>query len=571
MLYVVAWLGGVLTVVSPCILPVLPFVLTRTGLPFRRSGLPLLLGMALTFTTLSMLAAVAGHWVVHANQGGRVLAMTVFVLFGLTLVFPRFSDKLFQPLVGLGAHTGRFGPSEKSSTGHWPIGRAMLLGASTGLLWAPCAGPILGLILTGAALSGATWQSAGLLASFATGAAFALSLVIFGGNRLIRFARPSLLGEEWVRRGIGIVVLASVAAIALGLDTSVLTRISLARTSPFEQRLVDGVRPARPAPKTNERPMPSLAGASAWLNSPPLASTDFRGRVLLVDFWTYSCINCLRSIPYVRAWFEKYRQRGFVVLGVHTPEFAFERDTANVRQAVHDLNITYPVAIDSRYVIWKAFANEYWPAHYLIDAEGMVRYHHFGEGQYEETESVIQQLLNEKGAIPTAASLPVLLNAMGAQAAPRLSDVKSPETYVGYERQDNFSSPQPLRKNEPARYTAPLAPMLNQWGLAGQWNVRSEDALLLSSPGAIRFRFHARDLHLVLGSASGGRPVRFRVLLDDTAPLDDRGVDVNPDGTGSVTGHRLYQLVRQKGPIVDRTFEIQFLDPGVEAFAFTFG
>jgi cytochrome c biogenesis protein CcdA/thiol-disulfide isomerase/thioredoxin len=571
MLYVVAWLGGILTVVSPCILPVLPFVLTRTGLPFRRSGLPLLVGMALTFTALAILATAAGHWVVRANQAGRVVAMTVFVLFGLTLVFPLFSDKLFQPLVRLAARADRFSVSRASSADRWPIARSILLGASTGLLWAPCAGPILGLILTGVALSGTTWQSAWLLASFAAGAASALSLVLVGGNRLVRFARPSLLGEEWVRRGIGIAVLASVAAIALGLDTGVLTRIAVARTSRFEQRLVDRVRPAQPAPKTAEGPMPSLAGASAWLNSPPLAATGFRGRVLLVDFWTYSCINCLRSIPYVRAWFEKYRDRGFAVLGVHTPEFAFEKDIANVRQAVHDLNITYPVAVDNRYAIWKAFANEYWPAHYLIDAEGSVRYHHFGEGQYEETEKVIQRLLKEQGVIPSDVASPLLVNATGTQAAPSLSEVKSPETYLGYERQDNFSSPQPLRKNEPARYTAPLAPMLNQWGLAGQWNVRAEDALLLSSPGAIRFRFHARDLHLVLGSASGGRPVRFRVLLDDTAPLDDRGVDVNPDGTGMVTGHRLYQLVRQKGRIVDRTFEIQFLDPGVEAFAFTFG
>jgi hypothetical protein len=260
-----------------------------------------------------------------------------------------------------------------------------------------------------------------------------------------------------------------------------------------------------------------------------------------------------------------------VVVGVHTPEFAFERDVANVRQAVRDLNITYSVAIDSRYEIWRAFANEYWPAHYLIDADGIIRYHHFGEGQYEETEKVIQQLLKERGAIPGDAGVPLLVDATGAQAAPSRSAAKSPETYLGYERQDNFSSPQPVTKDVPARYTAPVSPMLNQWGLAGQWNVRAEDALLLSTPGAIRFRFHARDLHLVLGSASNGRAVRFRVLIDNTAPLEDRGVDVNADGTGLVTGHRLYQLVRQKGPIEDRTFEIQFLDPGVEAFAFTFG
>jgi cytochrome c biogenesis protein CcdA/thiol-disulfide isomerase/thioredoxin len=526
--------------------------------------------MALTFTGLSILAAVAGQWVLRVNQTGRLAAMIVFVLFGLTLAFPRFSDKVFQPLVRLGVRVDRFRPSQTSAS-QWPIGRAMLLGVSTGMLWAPCAGPILGLILTGVALSGATWQSARLLASFAAGAAFALSLVMLGGKRLIRFAGPSLRGEEWLRRGVGIAVLASVGAIALGLDTGVLTRISAARTSPFEQRLVNRVRQVHAVPKTNEGPMPGLEGGTEWLNSPPLAAADFRGRVLLVDFWTYSCINCLRSIPYVRAWFEKYREKGFAVLGVHTPEFVFERDTANIRQAIRDLNIAYPVVVDNRYVIWKAFANEYWPAHYLIDAEGIVRYHHFGEGQYEETEEVIRQLLQENGALLSDASGPLSVKAAGAQAPRSPSDVKSPETYVGYERQDNFSSPESLRRDEPARYTAPLAPMLNQWGLAGRWNVRAENARLLVAPGAIRFRFHARDLHLVLGSASTRGPIRFRVRLDDAEPLDDRGVDVNADGTGLVTGHRLYQLIRQQGPIGDRTFEIQFLDPGVEAFAFTFG
>ena len=428
----------------------------------------------------------------------------------------------------------------------------MLLGASTGMLWAPCAGPILGLILTGAALSGDTWQSAGLLASFATGAAFALSLVMFGGDRLIRFARPSLQGEEWVRRGIGIVVLASVAAIALGLDTGVLTRIPRWLGHPASNNdwstASDRLGPRE---RRTKAPSRALRAPSAWLNSPPLAAADVRGRVLLVDFWTY-LVHQLLAICSVRAGMvREYRDRGFAVLGVHTPEFAFEKDIANVRQAVHDLNITYPVAIDNRYAIWKAFANEYWPAHYLFDADGIVRYHHFGEGHTEETEKVIQQLLKEQGATQSDARSAVLVNATGAQAAPSLSDVKSPETYLGYERHDNFSSPQPVRKNAPARYTAPLAPMLNQWGLAGQWNVRAEDALLLSSPGTIRFRFHARDLHLVLGSASSGRPVRFRVLLDDAAPLDDRGVDVDADGTGLVTGHRLYQLIRQKGPIGD--------------------
>ena len=291
---------------------------------------------------------------------------------------------------------------------------------------------------------------------------------------------------------------------------------------------------------------------------------------MLIDFWTYSCINCLRALPYVEAWAEKYKDSGLVVIGVHTPEFAFEKDPGNVRKAVQDLKLTYPVAVDSNYVIWKAFKNEYWPAHYFIDARGVIRYHHFGEGQYEESESVIRALLKEKNAsLPSAAYVDV--KADGAQAAPNMRDVKSPETYVGFERQENYVSPEPIRKNQAATYSAPVRPTVNQWGLAGQWNVRGENAALVSAPGKIVFRFHARDLHLVLGPGSAGKPVRFRVRLDGAPPLEDRGADVDADGSGTVSGYRLYQLIRQKGTVEDRTFEIEFLDPDVQAFAFTFG
>ena len=321
---------------------------------------------------------------------------------------------------------------------------------------------------------------------------------------------------------------------------------------------------------SNDGPMPSLDGAVAWLNSAPLTRENLKGKVVLIDFWTYSCINCLRAIPYVEAWSEKYKNDGLVVIGVHTPEFAFEKDQANVSKAVQDLKITYPVAIDSNYAIWKAFNNEYWPAHYFIDAQGTIRYHHFGEGEYDKSEQVIQQLLKEKNANLKASGF-VQVSASGAQAAADMDDIRSPETYIGFGRQENYVSPEKIKQDMPGLYTAPGRLDVNNWGLAGKWDVASERAMLLAAPGKIVFRFHARDLHLVLGPGKDGRPIRFRVLLDGGVPLDDHGVDVDSQGSGTVKEYRLYQLIRQKGKVEDRTFQIEFLDPDVQAFAFTFG
>jgi cytochrome c biogenesis protein CcdA/thiol-disulfide isomerase/thioredoxin len=576
--FVVAFVGGLLTIISPCILPVLPFVFSRADQPFRRSGLPLLAGMACTFAAVAALATTAGSWIVQANQVGRGLAMIVFAVLGLALLFPTIADHLSRPFVHIGRRLDRRGDRSAGAGG------ALLLGVSTGLLWVPCAGPILGLILTGAALEGPGVRSGLLLCAFAAGAATALAAALLAGQRVFVMLKRSLGAEVWIRRGLGAAVLLGVVGVASGMATGVLTRISLASTGEIEQRLVARVRPgvsssataADPSPQPsplkleNEGPFPSLAGAVSWLNTPPLTADGLRGSVVVIDFWTYSCINCLRAIPYVEAWAEKYRTSGLVVIGVHTPEFAFEKDLANVKRAVSDLKLTYPVAVDSNYGIWRAFKNEYWPAHYFIDARGTIRYHHFGEGQYEESERVIRELLKEKNA-----SLPatVLVNVTGAgvQAAPSQRDVKSPETYVGFQRLDNYVSPEPIRKSQAATYTAPVRPRVNQWGLVGSWNVRGEDATLVSAPGKIIFRFHARDLHLVLGPGSSRAPVRFRVRVDGAPPLEDRGVDVDAQGSGTVSGYRLYQLIRQKGPVEDRTFEIEFLDPGVQAFAFTFG
>jgi len=290
---------------------------------------------------------------------------------------------------------------------------------------------------------------------------------------------------------------------------------------------------------------------------------------VLVDIWTYSCINSLRQLPYMKAWAAKYKDQGLVVIGVHSPEFGFERVRSNVETAVRDLNVAYPVAIDSNHAIWEAFNNEYWPADYFVDGKGRIRYHHFGEGDYDESERVIQELLRENGVTGLDRD-PVALSAVGIEAAPS-SDVQSPETYVGYGRTERFASRERLSRDSRKTYTPPATLSLNQWGLGGSWHVGPESGVLQDTPGKIVFRFHSRDLHMVLGPAKDGTPVRFKVRLDGAAPGSDCGTDTSPNGTGEIREPRLYQLIRQKGRVQDRTFEIEFFEVGSQAFSFTFG
>ncbi|CAI8694369.1 cytochrome c biogenesis protein DipZ [Burkholderia pyrrocinia] len=623
LLIVLAYLGGVLTILSPCILPVLPFVFARADQPFVRTGLPLLAGMALTFAVVATLAAVGGGWVAQANQAGRWIAIVLLAVFGLTLLMPRFAEHLTRPLVAAGNRLT--GLAQRDGRPAGPAS-SLLLGVATGLLWAPCAGPILGLVLTGAALRGASVGTTLLLVAYAAGAATSLAVALVIGGKVFAAMKRSLGAGEWIRRGIGAALLAGVGAIALGLDTGALAQLSTVTTGGLETKLVDRLggrsngAPATTAATGNtagnasgnasggammaatadgaqsgggatagsammraadvkpsalpvEGTLPSLDGAVQWLNSPPLTAAGLRGKVVLVDFWTYSCINCLRTLPYTNAWARKYAPYGLVVIGVHAPEFAFERDIGNVKKAVHDLGIDYPVAIDNGYSIWRAFGNEYWPAHYFIDAQGRIRHHHFGEGEYAQSERAIQSLLAEAGH-PEALNVPLGLAgapAKGALAAADPADVRSPETYVGYARAEDFSSPGGVVRDAAHRYDAPARPGLNDWGLAGTWQVGAERASLAAPSGRIVYRFHARDLHLVLGPGANGQPVRFRVTLDGAAPGAAHGADVDAQGYGTVTGQRLYQLVRQPGAIADRTFAIEFLDPGVDAYAFTFG
>jgi thiol-disulfide isomerase/thioredoxin len=318
-----------------------------------------------------------------------------------------------------------------------------------------------------------------------------------------------------------------------------------------------------------EGPMPELGGAISWLNSPPLTRQSLRGKVVLVDFWTYTCINSLRPMPYVKAWADKYKDAGLVVIGVHTPEFSFEKERPNVQQAIRDLKVTYPVAIDSDYRIWVAFGNQYWPALYFVDAKGRIRHHYFGEGEYEAAERVLQELLKEKGAARVDEAA-VRVSGEGVEAAPSAT-VGTPETYVGYRRGESFASPDRLARGSASTYRLPDKLPRNAWALGGSWNVGPESASVEAAGGRIAFRFHSRDLHLVLAPGKDGRPVRFKVTLDGAVLGDAHGSDTAADGSGEVREPRLYQLVRQGARVEDRTFEIEFLDPGARAFVFTFG
>jgi len=426
-LFVLSYLAGALTILAPCILPVVPFVFSRVDRPFVRSGLPLLVGMAISFVGVAALALVGGAWAARANELGRTAALVVLGIMGLALLLPTVAERCTRPLVTLGSRLTDIAQQNARATGHSVL-PSFALGAATGLLWAPCAGPVLGLVLTTAALQGPSTQTTLLLFAYAAGAATSLGLALWAGGRVLAAMKRSFRLGEWLRRGLGIAVIASVAAVAFGLDTGLLARLTPGGSDSIEQELLErsklrpmassdpagelrqasysaatlqalvadaSLSPGPSSPLPVEGRLPDLSGATTWLNSPPLTPEALRGKVVLVDFWTFACINCQRALPYVRTWAEKYKDQGLVVIGVHSPEFAFERDIENVKRAVHKLGLPFPIAIDNSFAIWRAFSNQYWPAHYFIDAQGRVRFHHFGEGEYERSEQVIRQLLDE--------------------------------------------------------------------------------------------------------------------------------------------------------------------------------
>ncbi|MFK3971351.1 cytochrome c biogenesis protein DipZ [Pseudomonas sp. NPDC087358] len=394
----IAFLGGILTVLSPCILPVVPFLFVRA---YRSRGSMFLTlgGMVLTFALTSSLAVVSSRWVAQANSTGRYLALIVMVLFALSLLSTRVGTWLARPLVVLG---NRIDPAGQRLSG--PLASVMA-GVATGLLWAPCAGPILGVILSSAMLQGANAGTSLLLLAYGLGTALSLSTLIFAGRGLVNRLRPTIRITAWLRRATGLVVLLAAVAISTGASNSLLAGTSSQTSAAVEHSLLKAIPEAvdyvvskvsaEPETDAKQGQMPSLSGAVEWLNSPPLTAESLRGKVVLVDFWTYDCINCQHTLPYVNGWAKKYEKEGLVVIGVHTPEYGFEKIVGNVREQVRKLDIRYPVAIDNNYAIWRAFDNQYWPAHYFIDAKGEIRYSHFGEGRYDTQEKVIQKLLEE--------------------------------------------------------------------------------------------------------------------------------------------------------------------------------
>nr|WP_211106442.1 cytochrome c biogenesis protein CcdA [Nitrospirillum iridis] len=587
---ILAYLAGVLTIAAPCILPLLPIVIApmvagRPGQSFRHRALPLLLGLVAAFAATASLAA-AGGWAVAANRYGRGVGLTLLALFGLATIWPALANRLTAPLVAAGGHFatrlqgGAEGGSERT------VAASLLLGLATGLVWAPCAGPVLGLILTGAALRGPGLDTTLLLFVYALGAATPLAVVMAGGTRL---AATLPRGARWVdaaRQVLGGAVLATALASAVGLDTRLFLGAPLLSTESVERALIralgalpSGVAHAATPPATQPSLTGPLAGvlrAGSWINTTGLTPDDVRGRVVLVNFWTYSCINCLRTLPHIRNWAAQYRDQGLVVVGVHTPEFAFERDPANVAKAVTALGVGYPVAVDSDFRVWRAFDNQGWPAVYLIGADGRVRYQSLGEGDFDQTERAIRSALADAKAVGVppsqAAAGPVPpLTAEGTQTAPDVAHLASPETYVGYAQGQRYAGPDSLVPDAAARYRPVASLGLNRWTLAGDWMVGAEYATASRAQARLVYRFHARDLHLVLAPGADGQPVRFRVRIDGAAPGADHGTDTDADGAGTVHAARLYQLVRQGGPVADRTFEIEFLDPGARVYAFTFG
>jgi cytochrome c biogenesis protein CcdA/thiol-disulfide isomerase/thioredoxin len=384
-LFILVFAGGLLTILSPCVLPVIPLVFARADRSFAREVLPMLVGLAITFAATASIATAGFSWLTQASEAGRIAAIVLLAVLGISLIVPRVADAFARPFVRVGswidAHHGR-APTRVLSN--------VAIGVAIGLLWAPCAGPILGLVISTAALNGTTVGSASLLLTFALGAATSLATAMLAGKQVVASLRPYLRADRWIRRGIGVVALVALGLVASGRDAQLLAGTGPVDTTQIEQRLLTHLH-------SDEGLFPGLAGATGWINTPPLTAESLKGKVILINFWTFSCSNCLNALPHIKAIEAKYRDRGLVVIGVHTPELAHERVEANVRDAVRRLGVVYPVVLDGDYRIWNAFHNEYWPAVYLIDAQGHIRYHHFGEGDYDGEDRAAAALLDDAG------------------------------------------------------------------------------------------------------------------------------------------------------------------------------
>jgi cytochrome c biogenesis protein CcdA/thiol-disulfide isomerase/thioredoxin len=575
LLVLFAFVAGAGTALTPCILPVLPALLAATGSGGRRRPLGVILGLVVTFTVAIVALASVIDGVGLPDGTVRALAVVVLLVFGVSMLVPSLAARIEAPLTRL----ARFGPRDRGE-GFWS---GLLVGGGLGFVYAPCAGPILAAVVSVSATRGASGELVAVALGYAAGSALVLLLIAYGGRRLLDRLRAAGRGPA-VQRTLGVVMVATAVAVATDLDVRFQTALAndfpdfltnptraLERSGAVEDRLAELRGPARFAESTHAGSArraglpvlgkaPGFTGNQRWFNTPagaPLDLHELRGRVVLVDFWTYTCINCIRTLPYVRAWDARYRRRGLTVVGVHTPEFPFERDATNVEHAVAQNQLHYPVAQDNDYATWDAWGNQYWPAKYLIDARGRVRYAHFGEGDYEKTESAIRALLAEAGAAKLGATARAHVEIPSRELA-------TPETYLNSRRAQNFDPP--LRPGIGSYAgTDDLPPV--HFSLSGTWNVSKESATAVRA-AQLHARVTARKVFLVLGT-SDGRPREVQVLLDGR-PLPEReaGEDVS-NGRLTVRDQRLYRIVSLP-KVEDRRLTLK-VPPGVSGYAFTFG
>ena len=577
-----SFLSGIITVLSPCILPVLPIVLSSSASSGKRRPLGVISGLIISFSIFTLLITQIVSLLGLSANALRTTAIVIIGLLGLSMIIPKFNE-IIERVFGFLPRLA--GNNQKTGDGFMP---GFITGLSLGLVWAPCAGPILASVTTLAATQALTFSSALVVIAYAIGAGIPLLAIAYGGRSLIQKV-PFLnknLGR--VQRIFGVVMVLTAAAIALNFDVMVTTWLtnklpsglsaSLAKfeTSDTVIQQLDEFGSSTSggdyfvSGETNKEtllsgeilpnlgPAPELTGITNWINSDPLTLAELRGSVVLVDFWTYSCINCVRTLPYIKEWNEKYAEDGLVIIGVHAPEFAFEKDSVNVLEAVQRFGITYPVAQDNDFKTWRAFNNRYWPAKYFIDAEGNVRYTHFGEGQYAESELVIQQLLAETGV--------KVDNALTEEKAGSTLANQTPETYIGASRQTAFTSPEALLLNKASMYTIPASIPLHHFAVSGLWNFKKELAESQKAGNQLALHFFAKDVYLVLDSAVPGK---IGIEVQDPT-VKNLSPELNGNNEISIDEARLYHLASFDSAL-EGTMVIDFLDPGIQAYAFTFG